>query len=853
MQLIFQQFAVLECNLDQPMAYICGQMGCDLWSRDLWQKYVSENMILVCTAEVLRHALHLSHISMDQINLLVFDEAHHAKKDHPYARIIKDFYVDADRSTRPQIFGMTASPVDANVDVKQAAAELEAILHSQIVTTADPSQLQHFQKAQQDVVGHYPTLQMPFETPLYQRLKARLQYNDVFRRVLDFARQATSELGPWCADQVFRLSFEDEEMRRLEAKTERKFAANKLKDVRDIDTRLIQLREAKKVVDEYQFTEPQPTTEFISGKVLRLRELLLERFEFETDAKCIVFATQRYTVRLLEELFKHKSMGTEFLHPGALVGGRQSDVGDLKSSHREQVLTMMKFRKGQLNCLFATSVAEEGLDIPDCNLVIRFDLYRTLIQYIQSRGRARLQNSKYVHMLERGNREHDLRVREVKRNEDILRRFCQALPADRLLSTDNVNIDDLLKQERVQRIYREPSTGATLNYKMALVLLANFTTSLPSGGEAPQSPEYFVMSQSKQFLCEVILPESSPIRGAIGRQATSKSIARCSAAFEACLTLRHGGYLDANFQSTFAKQLPAMRNAHLAISSKTQSAYAYRPKPEFWQPGTTPELLYMTALTLTDPSCLDRPYQPLGLLSRTAMPKMPDVDLHFGKHRRSGVRSTTFKVPLHLNPENLAKVNAFTLRIFDDIFSKSFENDPSKVPYFLVPLRSTQLFARIEEPNELVDWDLLTFVETTEQLSWDDSTPVNFFVDRYIVDIWDGSRKLFLQGVAPQYKPLDPVPPNTAPRPPRKRTDNIMEYSISLFAKARERRTFRENQRVFKANVVPRRRDLLDDTEVVESSVPTECYVIMEPLKISAVSPQYRVRIMLTTRSSRRK
>ena len=38
-------------------------------------------------------------------------------------------------------------------------------------------------------------------------------------------------------------------------------------------------------------------------------------------------------------------------------------------------------------------MAEEGLDIPDCNLVVRFNLFETLIQYVQSRGRARQADS----------------------------------------------------------------------------------------------------------------------------------------------------------------------------------------------------------------------------------------------------------------------------------------------------------------------------------------------------------------------------------------------------------------------------------------------------------------------------
>jgi superfamily II DNA or RNA helicase len=44
--------------------------------------------------------------------LLIFDECHHARKDHPFCCIMKEFYhvLDLDRSQRPKVFGMTASP-----------------------------------------------------------------------------------------------------------------------------------------------------------------------------------------------------------------------------------------------------------------------------------------------------------------------------------------------------------------------------------------------------------------------------------------------------------------------------------------------------------------------------------------------------------------------------------------------------------------------------------------------------------------------------------------------------------------------------------------------------------------------
>ena len=86
MTLVFQQAAVLENNLDQKVDCFCGEMGVDLWSSETWKAIFTENMVIVCTAEILNQCLMHSFIKLDQINLLIFDEAHHAKKNHPYAR-----------------------------------------------------------------------------------------------------------------------------------------------------------------------------------------------------------------------------------------------------------------------------------------------------------------------------------------------------------------------------------------------------------------------------------------------------------------------------------------------------------------------------------------------------------------------------------------------------------------------------------------------------------------------------------------------------------------------------------------------------------------------------------------------
>jgi endoribonuclease Dicer len=57
----------------------------DTWRQQEWTNLFNAHNVVVCTAAILYNCLNSAFMKMKDINLIIFDEAHHAKKEHPYA------------------------------------------------------------------------------------------------------------------------------------------------------------------------------------------------------------------------------------------------------------------------------------------------------------------------------------------------------------------------------------------------------------------------------------------------------------------------------------------------------------------------------------------------------------------------------------------------------------------------------------------------------------------------------------------------------------------------------------------------------------------------------------------------
>ncbi|XP_006190152.1 interferon-induced helicase C domain-containing protein 1 [Camelus ferus] len=138
-------------------------------------------------------------------------------------------------------------------------------------------------------------------------------------------------------------------------------------------------------------------------KLTKLRNTIMEQYtRTEESARGIIFTKTRQSAYALSQWITENEKFAEVgVKAHYLIGaGHSSEFKPMTQNEQKEVIS--KFRTGKINLLIATTVAEEGLDIKECNIVIRYGLVTNEIAMVQARGRARADESTYVLVAQSG-------------------------------------------------------------------------------------------------------------------------------------------------------------------------------------------------------------------------------------------------------------------------------------------------------------------------------------------------------------------------------------------------------------------------------------------------------------------
>ncbi|CAA6661652.1 unnamed protein product [Spirodela intermedia] len=465
------------------------------------------------------------------------DECHHAQlhKRHPYAQIMKEFY-KTETGRRPRIFGMTASPIIGKVKLCKCINSLECLLDAKVCFVDENVELESIVASPDVKVYFYGTVGVngsDFNHTYCKKLK------EIKSHCISMARENAADLRDFQrrikllmrvhANLIFCLKYigfcgtvhaahallsgECFDVMAMDADNckDNSLALLYLDHANSTFNRDPLIGSMSTGCDSYSlegFEEP-----FFSKKLSLLIEIL---HEYRTNIKCIVFVKRIIVAKSLARILGNlKSL--EFWKCEFLVGFHSRSV-----TRKGMNGIVEKFSSGEVNLLVATAVAEEGLDIQTCCLVVRFDLPETVASFIQSRGRARMQNSEYIVLLERGNE------REERMLDNFM--FGEKIMNDEISCRATSETFDNL-EETTYRV----ETGASISTGCSVPLLHHYCSKLPHDEYFTPAPKFFFKEDLSGTICCICLPPNCPIRQVESLPLASKQAAKRAACLKACI------------------------------------------------------------------------------------------------------------------------------------------------------------------------------------------------------------------------------------------------------------------------------------------------------------------------------
>ncbi|XP_070250198.1 ATP-dependent RNA helicase DHX58 isoform X2 [Myotis yumanensis] len=475
--LVTQHYEEFNRMLDGrwAIATLSGDMGL----RPGFGHLARRNDLLICTAELLQMALSSpeeeEHVELNAFSLLVVDECHHTHKDTVYNVILSRYLEHKLQGTRPlpQVLGLTASPGTGRATKLDGA--IDHIL--QLCANLDTWRIMSPQT-------HLPELQEHNRLPCKQydlcHRRSQDPFGDMLKKLMEQVQdhlempELSRDFGTQTYEQqVVELSKTAAEAglmeRRAYALHLRRYndallihdtvravdALDTLRDFYDREraTKTQVLRAERRLLALFDDHKNELALLATRGpenpKLEMLERILQNQFGSPGSHRGIIFTRTRQSAHsLLLWLQQQPGLRTVDIRAQLLIGAGSSSQ-TTHMTQREQQDVIRKFRDGTLNLLVATSVAEEGLDIPQCNVIVRYGLLTNEISMVQARGRARADQSVYSFVATQGSRE--LRREQTNEVLEVLMERAVAAVQEMDQAEYQAKIRDLQREALVRR------------------------------------------------------------------------------------------------------------------------------------------------------------------------------------------------------------------------------------------------------------------------------------------------------------------------------------------------------------------------------------------------------------------
>jgi ERCC4-related helicase len=399
--------------LEEQIASVTGKTPPE-YRRAVWSK--KEVRLVFATPEIVKNDLSEGRLQFRDFSLLVFDEAHKAVKDYSYTSIAREY---TSQAPCPMILALTASPGaerkrvqevcdnlfienieyrnEDDLDVKPYINPIDVKWewfslseeHRYIASTLRSMLHERLRWLIQRGVLKKRSVEWVFKRDLIslgEELRYTIELTMAEQRALLYAalsNQSTALTLMYCLELIesqgaFSLKAF---LNRIEQQETGKTHPALLKHPNIIEIRTL--------LDNV--TNEGPKIRYLLERVMNKGDCYQipknnnENSEYQEDnrrSKILIFTQYRDTARHIVEILSRNNIST------CRFVGQAKRMGDEGMTQEKQEQVLEEFRRGDFQVLVATSIAEEGLDIPEVDLVVFYEPIPSEIRYIQRRGRT---------------------------------------------------------------------------------------------------------------------------------------------------------------------------------------------------------------------------------------------------------------------------------------------------------------------------------------------------------------------------------------------------------------------------------------------------------------------------------